>query len=165
MNRWYAVHTQVHGEQRAKENLERQGFRVWLPLYWKTRRHARRRDTVLRPLFPRYLFISLDLETQRWRSVFSTRGVSTLLTVDGAPLAVPEGTVEGLQAGADSDGHFTIRPKALAPGETVRIAEGPFAELEAVFQEEHDGNRVLVLLELLGRKTAVRLPGTHIERV
>jgi transcriptional antiterminator RfaH len=52
---WYVVHTQVQGEDRADLNLRRQGFVTYLPRYLRARRHARRTETVARPLFPRYL--------------------------------------------------------------------------------------------------------------
>ena len=47
-------------ETRALTNLKRQEYNVWLPLYRKKRRHARKLEKVLRPLFPRYLFINFD---------------------------------------------------------------------------------------------------------
>ena len=59
--RWYVVHTQPNGEGRANLNLRRQGFATYLPRYARRRRHARRQETVQRPLFPRYLFVGLDL--------------------------------------------------------------------------------------------------------
>ena len=38
MTYWYVVHTQPHGEERARLNLERQGFDVYLPEYLKNMR-------------------------------------------------------------------------------------------------------------------------------
>ena len=65
--RWFVVHTLPHRESGAKGHLENQGYRTFLPRRWKTRRHARKLETVLAPLFPRYLFIALDLNRDRWR--------------------------------------------------------------------------------------------------
>ena len=69
MRLWYVVHTQPQGEARAKANLERQGYEVYLPRCRKWRRHARRADIVAAPLFPRYLFLRLDISCERWRPV------------------------------------------------------------------------------------------------
>ena len=102
---------------------------------------------------------------ERWRRVLSTRGVGTLISSDGAPTPLPDCAIESLRAEAGSDGHFSLRPAVLSVGEEVRIAAGPFADLTAAFQMESDADRVVVLLELLGRQTAVRLPAAHIERV
>ena len=64
MKRWFAVHTKAHREHQALDNLNRQGFEAWLPQYQKGRRHAGRAETVTRPLFPRYLFVAVDLVTR-----------------------------------------------------------------------------------------------------
>ena len=77
--RWYVVHTQPNGEGRADLNLRRQGFATYLPRYARRRRHARRQEVVQRPLFPRYLFVTLDLARDRWRAVHSTFGVNRLV--------------------------------------------------------------------------------------
>ena len=89
--RWYVVQTQVNGEAKAAENLRRQGYEAYLPRYLKRRRHARKMDFTAKPLFPRYMFVAIDMATQRWRSVQSTIGVSRLVTNGDSPAAVPEG--------------------------------------------------------------------------
>ena len=57
---WYAVYTQPHAETKAAEHLLRQGYSAYLPRYRTWVSHARRRQPVLRPLFPRYLFAGVD---------------------------------------------------------------------------------------------------------
>ena len=73
--RWYVVQTHPHAESRAMEQLRQQGFVTYLPKLLKQRRHARKVETVIRPLFPRYLFVLVDITTQRWRAIHSTIGV------------------------------------------------------------------------------------------
>jgi transcriptional antiterminator RfaH len=76
---WYVVQTRPHAEVRAAQHLQRQGFATYLPRHLKRRRHARRTEIVAAPLFPRYLFVLVDMATQRWRSIHSTIGVSRLV--------------------------------------------------------------------------------------
>jgi transcriptional antiterminator RfaH len=71
---WYVVHTHPHAEAKAAAHLERQGYSTYLPRYLKCRRHARRIEIVPAPLFPRYLFVTIDRLRQRWRSIQSTVG-------------------------------------------------------------------------------------------
>ena len=85
---WYVVHTHARGEQIACENLERQGFTTIMPRYRKRRRHARKTDWVKAPLFPRYLFVAIDMAKARWRAIASTVGVSHLICEGDRPLAV-----------------------------------------------------------------------------
>lgn len=165
MKRWYAVFCRAHAEQRARVNLERQRFETWLPLYRKHRRHAGRSELVLRPLFPRYLFVAMDLPRARWRAILSTYGVAGLVCAGEAPAPVPGEVIEGLRARADSDGTFTLeRAQHLARGERVRIEAGPMRDLEGIFEAASDAERVIVLLDLMGRGVRVTVPADHIER-
>ena len=102
--RWYVVQTQVNGEAKAAENLRRQGYEAYLPRYLKRRRHARKVDFTAKPLFPRYMFVAIDMATQRWRSVQSTFGVSRLVTNGDSPAAMPEGVGRALKAREDDEG-------------------------------------------------------------
>ena len=74
-SRWYVVHTRPHQERRAEANLLRQGYRAWLPQMERSRRHARRIETVRTPLFPGYLFVELDIAREAWCAINGTFGV------------------------------------------------------------------------------------------
>ena len=122
--RWYVVQSQPHKELYSATQLRNQGFRPFVQRIRKTVRHARQMTSVLAPLFPRYLFVSLDLSRDRWRSGRGTFGVSSLVMEGDRPAAVPEGVVEHLiftynQIGGDrlsprayplSDGTISQRP-------------------------------------------------------
>lgn len=152
--RWYCVHTQPRREAFARENLERQGFRCFLPLLRRTVRHARRVETRLSALFPRYAFLVLDLGRDRWRSVNGTLGVVRLLMEGERPRAVPEGVVETLAASADASGAVRF-DRELRPGDRVRILAGPFAERIATVTRLDEKGRVALLLEILGAERPV----------
>jgi transcriptional antiterminator RfaH len=104
--RWYVAHTHPHSEVKAAAHLRRQGYDVYVPRCRKSRRHARHVESISAPLFPRYLFIAIDINTQRWRSISSTTGVSYLISTDDKPAAVPTGIVEALKE-REVDGHLT----------------------------------------------------------
>ena len=158
MNAWYVVNTQPHQEAQAELNLRRQGFEVWLPRFRRARRHARRIDSVLAPLFPGYLFVRLDLSVQPWRVINGTFGVIRLLCNGDTPLAVPNRLVEEIKRRRDESGTVALPPRGFAVGEAVRVALGPFADLEGLFLEMSGRDRVVLLFNLLGRKVRARVP-------
>ena len=104
---WYVVQTQANAENKAIAHLARQGFVTYLPRYLKRRRHARRVDVVAAPLFPRYLFVEIDMAAQRWRSIYSTVGVSRLVCNGEFPASVPERVVDLLK---EPRGYIRIHP-------------------------------------------------------
>ena len=99
--RWYLVHTLPHAERRAQLHLGAQGLRTHFPTIQKTIRHARQLRAVQAPLFPRYIFVILDLGRDRWLSVRGTVGVSSLFTSEDRPVPVPESIVETLIQNSD----------------------------------------------------------------
>ena len=151
--RWYLVHTQPNSERKAELNLQMQGFAAFLPQIEKTIRHARRLKTVRRPLFPRYLFVRLDIGRDRWLSVNGTIGVSRLFAQEGQPVAVPIGIVESLLA--HSDAGLTRLDRLLAEGQRVRIVSGPLADFTATVLRLGARRRVDVLLEIMGAAVPV----------
>jgi transcriptional antiterminator RfaH len=156
--RWYVVHTQSQNEGRADLNLRRQGFVTYLPRYLRTRRHARRVETVARPLFPRYLFVAMDVARDRWRAVQSTFGVSGLVVVGNDPVALPDGLVDEIRA-RECEGFIKLGlPAGVAPGSPVRLVDGVFAEYRGVLERLAGELRVAVLLKLLGREVRVFVP-------
>jgi len=155
--RWYVARTLPQRELRAAQQLANQGFRSFVPRYWKNRRHARKVETVSVPLFPRYIFTILDRGRHRWRSINGTFGVDRLITYGGEPQPVPRGVVESLMAAADPEGNIQF-DFHLRQGQIVRVTAGPFADFVGELEHLDDNGRVSVLLEIMGGRMRVALP-------
>jgi transcriptional antiterminator RfaH len=160
--RWFAVQCLSNREFLAAAQLANQGYAVFLPCLERTRRHARKFDTVRRPLFPGYLFVKLDPAIDRWRSVNGTLGVARLIGGATAPTPVPVGVVEAIGEACDDNGILAVGEEDLLPGEDVRITAGPFSEFIGRLESLEGAGRVRVLLEILGRRTSVALSRNQI---
>jgi transcriptional antiterminator RfaH len=111
------------------------------------------------PLFPRYLFVAIDLETERWRAVRSTVGVSELILKGDQPAPVPRGVVEDIRAREDERGYVRLRPRLdLVRGAAIEVTDGPLCGASGIFECAADEERVVVLLDLLGRQVRTRVP-------
>jgi transcriptional antiterminator RfaH len=159
---WFIVQTQPHAEAKAKRHLVNQGFTIYLPHYRRRIRHARRDGVALRPLFPGYLFVRLDPELHRWRSINGTIGVRRILTDGDGPRCVPDTIVDEIIAREDETGAIKLISPIFAPGQAVRLAGGPFADVSGLFEEARDENRVVLLLSLLGREVRVVAPAAEV---
>ena len=144
-------------KRRPSLHLNRQGFDTYLPRYLKRRRHARRVETVAASLFPRYLFVAVDVTAQRWRSIFSTVGVSRLVC-NGETSDTGRRTdiIDALKAREDDGGFIQLdqRPQ-FRPGDKIRVLDGAFADCLGLYEGMKDSDRVAILLDLLGRKVRV----------
>jgi transcriptional antiterminator RfaH len=156
--RWFVAHTHPHAEGKATAHLTRQGFEIYFPRYLKRRRHARRIETVAAPLFPRYLFVAIDLNLQRWRSISSTVGVGQLVCNGDEPTPVPHGVIEALKSREDVNGFIKLeRRAAFRAGDKVRVLDGAFSSCLGLFEGMAERERIAILLDLLGRKVRVVL--------
>lgn len=157
MKRWYVVFSKPRQERRAQENLERQGYTTYLPRILDVRRRAGRRVPVVAPLFPRYVFIHLDNLSDNWFPIRSTFGVTSMVRVGHAPALVPEEIVAGIRSREQEDGLHRGPSTEPARGERVQIVEGSMAGLEGIFSARTGQQRVVILLELLGRQVPVQV--------
>jgi transcription elongation factor/antiterminator RfaH len=155
--RWYAVQCQPNRERAAALHLANQTFEIFLPLRNKTRRHARKIETVRIPFFPGYLFVELDLARHRWRSVNGTFGVARLVMQGELPAPAPRGFVEALQSACAAIDVVEWRAD-LTVGEAVRVLTGPFAGLVGELDRMIDSDRVRVLLQIMGGHFPVSVP-------
>ena len=163
-SRWYVVQTHPHAESKASMHLHRQGFVSYFPRYLKLRRHARRVEKVAAPLFPRYLFVSVECATQRWLSIDSTFGVVRLVRVGGRPAPVPQHVIEALTHREDANGFVELAPRPrFALDDKLRVSSGAFCGRIGLFQGMTSQERVTILLELLGRKVRVALDTEIVE--
>lgn len=152
---WYLLRTKPRQETIAAEHLERQHFQVCLPLYRCSRRKKGSWTEVREPMFPGYLFVHLDLERQNCAPIRSTRGVSDFVRFGAEPKPVPNAIVETLLR-SDTGAADSVEP-LFKPGDPVAIVSGGFAGLKAIFQAEKGSDRVILLLDLLGRCVSIAL--------
>ena len=156
--RWYVAKTHPNGEQKASFHLQRQGFDVYLPRYLRRVSHARRISWQPRPLFPTYLFVSMTGPDQRWRAINSTVGVAHLICDERGPVAVPTGIVDAIQNEEDDRGLvMTGRKVPFEKGAEVQIMSGAFADHIGRFDGATDDQRVVILLDLMGRQVRARV--------
>jgi transcriptional antiterminator RfaH len=151
-------------ERRALQELEQQGFTAFLPSYLRRKSHARKITIAPASLFPGYLFVSFDTQTQRWQAINGTIGVVRLLAGLQGPSPLPAGFAEDLLARRDERGCVSLPSRSFDVGDRVKVSGGSFAHAVGFYDGQCDRDRVEILLELLGRKVRVELEGSLLER-
>ena len=149
---WYVVATKTREEEKARVNLERQGYSVFLPKLSLKKRRKGHWQVVTESLFPGYLFVALELGEDDPAPIRSTVGCIGLVRFAHAYTPVPGELIESLQA-IESETNDVEAP--FKPGDKVRFVSGPFAGIEAVFDMARGGERAQVLLQLLGKQQRI----------
>lgn len=155
MECWYVVQTKPHKEFVAVENLERQGYTTYCPKMAKTKLRRHRWSKVIEPLFPRYLFVKLDIGVDNFAPIRSTIGVLSLVKFGNQPAIIEQEVINVIQEQEQHTVGQAVDHPNWQQGDRVEIIDGPFAGLNGIFEKESNEERVIILLEMLGRKTQV----------
>ncbi len=157
MNEWYTVFCKQRGEETAEANLGNQGYTVYLPRLLTQHRRAGKWVDRLDPLFPRYLFLQPRDAAQSLAPVRSTLGAVGLVRFGGQPATMSNALIEELRARLDPATGMHARRTVFKPGTIVKFVEGPFSGLEGIFSKETGEERVIVLLDMLGKMNSLRV--------
>ena len=153
---WAVINCHPHREQIALENLQRQDFTAYCPMLRRRRSHARRVTSVLRPLFPGYLFVSTGTNFGRWRPILSTYGVRSIVRSGQDISCIDHAFIVSLRE-REVDGAI-VRPRMpYQIGQSVKIADGPLDGFIATIIDMDERDRLVVLLDLMNRSTKVTL--------
>lgn len=145
---WYLIRSKPRQESTALSNLQRWGVESFCPQYKKITRRRGKKDTVICPLFPGYLFSRFSLGKD-YRKVAFSQGVANVVMFGSIPAKVEEEIIEAIR-GRMQDGFITFSKPSYEPGQTVQIQEGPFKGLSGIFEREITGTqRVALLLKTL----------------
>jgi len=162
---WFLVRSKPRQESVALTHLARQGYESYLPLF-ATEKLVRRKSTVVQePMFARYLFVRLDTSGlgQSWIPIRSTVGVSELVCFGSRPARVDDILIATLR---ERETAQQASPNTLfAHGDNVRITEGAFAGLEAIYQMNDAEGRAMVLLDLLSKPVAMTINAASLRKV
>ena len=161
---WYIVQFKPNSHKIAVRNLERQGFETFLPMHEVTRRTVVKFETVIRPLFAGYMFVTCDPEKAPWRQINSTHGVSRILSFSEGPKPMPEALIAGLLARCDNVGKV-VPLEDFEAGQSVEMHSGPLESFIATVEQMANDARVWVLLDFMGKETRVQVDRQQIQAV
>ena len=144
MKHWYLVKTKSKQEDIAILNLENQNFHVYCPYALISNKNV--------ALFPGYLFIQLDKDTQDWSPIRSTKGVLHFVRFGLNYAKIPNNIIELIKTNQVSTAEKLKNINKFKSGDKVQIMDGVFKSCIAIFKAYRPDERVILLMNLLGRQ-------------
>jgi transcriptional antiterminator NusG len=171
---WYVLRVQSNKEETVRETLDRktklEGItdllsRVVVPTERVSTMKAGRRRVTERKLYPGYVFVEMNAEEDGsvpekvWFLIRETSGVGDFIGTEGKPTPMKPHEVEKLIGEAEKSGEAAPALKVdYAPGDQIKIKQGPFENFEGVVDEvQLDKGLVRVIVTIFGRATPVEL--------
>lgn len=173
--KWYVVHTQTGSEEKARAGLEGRLATTTLKEYIEEIivpteqvseiRSGKKRITA-RKFFPGYIMIKMDMNKESWYLVKTTPGITGFIGAGRKPTPISEDEVKAILRRTE-DTETKPTPKVTFDiGESVRIAQGPFANFNGTVMEVHpERGKLKVSVSIFGRSTLVELEYWQIEKM
>ncbi|MHB0870753.1 MAG: transcription termination/antitermination protein NusG [Chloroflexota bacterium] len=156
---WYVLRTKPMMEQHVGSLLSLHEAEHFLPLV-RSRRYRSRTE----PLFPGYLFCRMEIPSVQWVETRSLPGIAYALGANGTPVPVPAEVVDAVRERAALEDSLCVGSR-FATGQRVRIAEGPFQGLEAVFDRRLSASgRSRVFVQFLRQLVPVEIHDEQLSR-
>ncbi len=143
---WFALHIRIYNQENVITSLLHKGYEVFAPTYVATRIVVRREREIRAPLFPGYIFCTLD--PQYRLPVVSIPGVIGILGTGNVSTPIPDGEIESIRRMVASG--LPIEPyQLLQPGEPVQVQKGVLAGLEGVVVHHKGKHRLVISVSAL----------------
>ena len=149
MKKWYLIKTKPRQEKIAIANLENQKYRVYCPFALINNKSQF--------LFPGYLFIHLDNESQDWSPIKSTKGVLNFVRFGINFAKIPDKVIDLITQNEKNTANKIKNINNFKKGDKVQINDGVFKSCIAIFQSIKSDERVLILLNLLGQEQTINI--------
>lgn len=163
---WYCIHTRPQQEEAICQYYDESlGIETYFPKLREQRVIRRLKRTVVRPLFPRYLFCHFE-PAIHYRAVRYAPDVIDVVHFGSAPAIVPDQAIDELKSWVGDCLDLAKPEPELHRGDVVLLGEGPLAGLRAVVQQVmSDSDRVAVLLSFLDCGARAVVPRAQLELV
>ena len=162
---WYVLNSKPRKENLLWQQLKIRELETFYPRLRVESVNPRSRK--VRPYFPGYLFVRVDLATYGFSNLAWVPGLRRIVSFSGEPAKVSDTVIENLRShlAAHNNAH-KAHQNSLQPGQPVHIADRRFEGYEAIFDARLDGKgRVRVLLKLLSdQQVPLELPEEHVRR-
>jgi transcriptional antiterminator RfaH len=119
---------------------------------------------VLRPLFRGFVFVKIEPENPRWRTVSLTYGIRSIVRSGNNYGLLPDTFVAALRA-REIEGAITRPVSPYKVGQTVALTSGLFDGIVATIVEMAERDRLVVLINLLNGQVKVKVDSSQVREV
>jgi len=160
---WVVAKTKACQEKRALNNLENQGFSVFLP-YIIVKKFKKNIWNIQKELlFPGYIFVDISSNNHLIHKINNTLGVFKLLAdpETGLPSVLSEYTVTHIKNNIDK----SLNINDISVGDNVIYTNGALSNIEGIVTEVSGKTRIKLLINLLNTQREIYANSLNVQRV
>ncbi|MBL9130494.1 MAG: transcription termination/antitermination factor NusG [Verrucomicrobiaceae bacterium] len=180
-DQWYVIHVRSGLEKKVQESMQRRiqteemsdlVYQVLVPMERVSEVKKGKRSESNRKFYPGYVFVNCHLLDEHnrlidrsWYFIKETDGVLNFAGDKEHPMPMRQRDVEAMLAQAREREDAAVPKIAFSPGDTVRVADGPFESQTGIVEEIDPERGVLrVSVNIFGRSAPVDLEYWQVEK-
>ena len=172
--KWYVIHTYSGYENKVRDNLLRRIdsmnmrdkiFQVLVPTEEELEFKDGKKKTVMRKIYPGYVFVEMILTEDSWYVVRNTSGVTGFVSPGSKPVPLPDDEVRRIKQMMGMEAPTRVKLD-LTVGQQIKVTHGPFQDFHGLVEEvSPEREKVRVLISIFGRETPVELDFGQVEKL
>ena len=159
---WVAVQLRPNMYLKVERHLQNQSFEYFAPMREETVRSKNVFRRIQRLLFPGYIFVKININSQDVSAINSTYGISKLLRRADQKVAIlPEDFIKTLKK--LTEGNLSSKLKKLVSGTRVKCIDGPFAGIVGEIINLDYNGRLKILFQVIENYRTVSLEPSKVD--
>ncbi|MBL6449618.1 UpxY family transcription antiterminator [Fulvivirga sp. 29W222] len=158
-NAWYVLYVKSRSEKKVADSLEEISLKSFLPLVRTVREWSDRKKTILKPLFPSYVFVNINTQSEFHRAL-SVNGACGYIRFGIEYAQVSDNEIKQIQYLVGDENITDIETNVHLPkvGELRKITYGPLSGLECEILETSNLNKIIVRIDSLRQNIKATVP-------
>jgi len=161
--KWYAVYTRSRHEKKVADEIDRNGYAVYLPLVKTLRQWSDRKKKVEVPLISSYVFVYAS-EKERYY-ILNTTGVSGFVMFEGKAAAIPEKQIQAMKLAIDSNLEIEVSKEVFVAGEQVKVINGLMKGAEGELIRKAHKFKLLIRVNNIGYSLMVEIRASDVSKI
>lgn len=163
IEKWVIAQIKPNSCDIAVRNLERQGFKTFLPKIKTTIKKENRFINKSIFVFPGYIFIGFNPKNLNWIKINSTYGISKVLVFNQKPSQISYDLILALKNRYKENIDLTLK-ECFQKGDSIKFNTGPFVDIIARIENLDSKNRIWVLLDVMGGYRKLKLKQNELSK-
>lgn len=165
-NGWHILYVRSRWERKVYESLKEISIETFLPEIKTIKQWSDRKKTILKPLFPSYVFVNTNSSLEFFKAL-SVNGVCSCIRfgkeyarvsekeIDQVKLLVKDNSITDIEVNSEN------RPKV---GEVRKIVHGPLSGFECEVTKIGNVNKIMVQINSLKQNITASIPSIYLEK-
>jgi transcription antitermination factor NusG len=162
---WHVLYVKSRWEKKVHESLEEISLESFLPQIKTIKQWSDRKKTILKPLFPSYIFVNINSSLEFYKAL-SVNGACAYIRFGKEYARVTEKEVNQIKllVGAKEITDIVVDAQLPKVGEIKKIAYGPLSGLECEVLKVGNVNKIIVQINSLQQNLIVSFSNSYLQQ-